>query len=238
VSTFFRFPHIPHLAWLGVGAPRDDKVLAPTDVRALLSGDVVVEEKIDGANLGISLGRDGGLRFQNRGQYIQAPFSGQFQRLGTWLSQHQSAVSDALTEDQIAFGEWCTARHSVAYDRLPDWFVLFDVYDRTTAQFMSTERRDSFAARAEIAVVPSLFRGHTSLAALKELLLTTSSRYRTGTIEGFVIRRESGDWLRSRAKLVHPDFVQNIGEHRRQRRIEWNRLQGASIDSPRTRSQP
>ena len=66
-SDFFRFPHTPHLVWLGEGTPRDDKVLSHLEVNALLSADVVVEEKLDGANLGFSLSTDGGLRAQNRG---------------------------------------------------------------------------------------------------------------------------------------------------------------------------
>ena len=48
--SFFRFPHTPHLAWLGPGQPRDDKVLSPIETRAFLTGDVVVEEKVDGAS--------------------------------------------------------------------------------------------------------------------------------------------------------------------------------------------
>ena len=52
MTDFFRFPHTPHLAWLGQGAPRDDKVLTPAEARALLTDAVVVEEKLDGANLG------------------------------------------------------------------------------------------------------------------------------------------------------------------------------------------
>jgi hypothetical protein len=44
MTDFFRFPHTPHLAWLGEGSPRDDKVLLPNEVAALLAGNVVVEE--------------------------------------------------------------------------------------------------------------------------------------------------------------------------------------------------
>ena len=55
MSDFFRFPRTPHLAWLGAGSPRDDKLLAPVDAAELLAGEVTVEEKIDGANLGLSL---------------------------------------------------------------------------------------------------------------------------------------------------------------------------------------
>ena len=62
MTDFFRFPHTPHLAWLGEGTPRDDKVLSSHEAAALLAGEVVVEEKLDGANVGLSLDPDGGLR--------------------------------------------------------------------------------------------------------------------------------------------------------------------------------
>src|SRR5690606_34727110 len=55
MTPFFRFPRTAHLVWLGEGQPRDDKVLLPSDAEALLAGSVVVEEKIDGANIGFSV---------------------------------------------------------------------------------------------------------------------------------------------------------------------------------------
>lgn len=238
MTEFFRFPHTPHLAWLGRGTPRDDKVLTDSEARALLAGEVVIEEKVDGANLGISLAADGALRFQNRGQYLHPPYAGQFQRLAAWVSQHQYALIDALTPEQIVFGEWCAARHSVAYDRLPDWFVVFDVYDRTAGRFMSTARRNALAERVGLMAIPELGHGHTTLPALESRLLTERSRYRNGPIEGFVIRRETGEWLSSRAKLVHPEFVQSIGEHWRRRKIEWNRLEDTSGSTGKTGAQP
>ena len=27
-------------------------------------------------------------------------------------------------------GEWCVARHSIKYDKLPGYFIAFDLYDR------------------------------------------------------------------------------------------------------------
>jgi ATP-dependent RNA circularization protein (DNA/RNA ligase family) len=99
------------------------------------SHDVIVEEKLDGANLGISVGPDGNLRVQNRGQYLQPPYQGQFARLEKWLHRHEDVFFDALGENLIAFGEWCGARHSLDYCALPDWWLLFDVYDRSKQAF-------------------------------------------------------------------------------------------------------
>ena len=146
MTDFFRFPHTPHIAWLASGAPRDDKVLSPDEAAELLEGEVVIEEKLDGANLGLSVSPDGVLRAQNRGQYLAQPFHGQFARLTPWLAVHEDRLFDALGAHLIAFGEWCAAQHSLDYAALPDWWLVFDVYDRTTGRFWSTARRNIWAA--------------------------------------------------------------------------------------------
>jgi len=224
-NDFVRFPHTPHLIWFGKGSPRDDKVLSPTELTELLSGDVAVEEKLDGANLGISLEPEGTLRTQNRGQYLTEPHAGQFARLPDWLAQHRSALLAVLTTDLILFGEWCAARHSLEYNALPDWFLLFDVYDRTTTLFWSTSRRNELAREAGLVPVPLVTQGRTTLAELKHIVQHTPSRYRNGLpLEGVVVRRESVDWCAARGKLVRPDFTQSINTHWRKRAIEWNRV--------------
>ncbi len=224
MTDFFRFPHTPHLAWLGEGSPRDDKVLLPNEVTALLAGDVVVEEKLDGANVGLSLTPDGSLRAQNRGQYLVVPHVGQFARLPSWLAQHGEGLRTVLQPNLILFGEWCAARHSLDYAALPDWFLLFDVYDRSAGRFWSSARRDALASRAGLVAVPQVLHGKTTVTALKQLVSLKPSHYREGPLEGIVIRRESPDWCEVRAKLVRPDFTQAIGTHWRQRSIEWNRI--------------
>lgn len=225
MTDFFRFPTTPHLAWLAQdGMPRDDKVLSPAEAQALLSGDVVVEEKLDGANLGLSLSPDGTVLAQNRGQYLGEPYVGQFARLPAWLAQHESSLLAVLRPELMLFGEWCAARHSLDYDTLPDWFLLFDIYDRSKRHFWSTSRRNALASEAGLSTVPRVSSGRTTLAALKQLVMDTPSRYRAGLpLEGVVVRRESAEWCEARAKLVHPDFVQAIDTHWRKRTIEWNR---------------
>ncbi len=222
MTDFFRFPHTPHIAWLGEGSPRDDKVLTPDEIARLLSGPVVIEEKLDGANLGLSVGSDGLVRAQNRGHYLEHPFPGQFEKLEIWLRQHEDRLFDALGEDLILFGEWCAARHSLDYSRLPDWFVGFDVYDRRREAFWSTTRRDALLSALGLPAIRRLAAGEYTVDGLKALVLGSGSNYRDGVLEGIVIRHEDPDWLLDRAKLVRHDFTQAILEHWRKRRIEWN----------------
>lgn len=203
-------------------------MLSPNEVTALLAGDVVVEEKLDGANVGLSLAPDGGLRAQNRGQYLAEPHAGQFSRLPAWLAQHGDALRSALTPNLILFGEWCAARHSLDYAALPDWFLLFDVYDRSADRFWSSARRNALARSAGLVTVPQVLHGKATLSTLKELVADTTSRYRAGALEGLVIRRESAEWCEVRAKLVRPDFTQAIDTHWRKRALEWNRIVNSS----------
>lgn len=229
MGDFFRFPHTPHLVWLGEGSPRDDKVLSPNEVSALLAGDVVVEEKLDGANLGLSLTPDGCLRAQNRGQYLTEPHAGQFARLPAWLAQHGDGLRSVLKPKLILFGEWCAARHSLDYAALPDWFLLFDVYDRTADRFWSSSRRNALASSAGLVTVPPVLHGKATVPTLNKLVSDTASRYRAGALEGVVIRRESADWCEVRAKLVRPDFTQAIATHWRKRALEWNRIKNEEL---------
>jgi hypothetical protein len=223
MSDFHRFPHTPHVVWLGKGQPRDDKVLAPNEVSELLGGDVAVEEKIDGANLGFSADAHGALLAQNRGTYLdlEAP-QGQWKPLKRWLATRRHALAEALGPDLILFGEWCYAVHSVRYTRLPDWFLAFDVYERSTAEFWSADRRNELARQLGIVTVPELGRGRHTVESLKKLL--GRSHVTDGPAEGLYVRREEAGRLVARAKLVRAEFVQAIDEHWSKRRLEENQL--------------
>jgi ATP-dependent RNA circularization protein (DNA/RNA ligase family) len=223
MTPFFRFPHTPHLAWLGEGAPRDDKLLDREEVQALLAAELAVEEKIDGANLGFSTTEEGELRCQNRGTYL-APGSAhpQFKPLWPWLASRREALVDALWPDLMLFGEWCYAVHSVQYDALPDWFLAFDVYDRSIGGFWDTARRDALLARLDLRAAPPLGRGRFTLNALRAML--TSSRVGSGPMEGLVVRSESRGQTVARAKLVRAEFVQAIDTHWSRGKLVPNRL--------------
>lgn len=223
MTDLFRFPHTPHVAWLGVGRPRDDKVLAPHEVGELLAGEIIVEEKIDGANLGFAVGDDGNLRGQNRGSYLDldAP-QGQWKPVKRWLSTRRHALIEALGSHLILFGEWCYAVHGVRYAHLPDWFLAFDVYDRSTGAFWSVDRRNELAVTLGIVAVPELSRGRHSVESLKRLL--GKSQVTDGPAEGLYVRSEANGLLRARAKLVRAEFVEAIEEHWSKRQLEENRL--------------
>jgi hypothetical protein len=210
-DRFQKFPSTHHLAWLDSAPARADKVLAPAEAEAFLSGEVIVEEKVDGANLGLSLDPQGQLRAQNRGSYLEAGAHPQFQPLWAWLALRRGALSEALQGGLILFGEWCFAVHSIEYDALPDWFLAFDIFDSKAGRFWASDRRDAWCSELGLALVPKIARGHFSLSQLIGLL--GPSRLGARELEGLYVRRESEGWLTDRAKLVRPQFVQAIEAH-------------------------
>jgi hypothetical protein len=222
-DPFHKFPHTPHLLWLGDGAPRDDKVLSSVEVAEFLAGEVVVEEKVDGANLGISLDHSGRLRAQSRGNYLAPGKSHvQWNLLWPWIAQRRAALEDGLQGRLILFGEWCYARHSVPYDALPDWFLAFDIFEIQSGRFWSVERRNAWLSGRNVVPVPGLTRGKFQKNQIPALL--GPSQVGHVPMEGIYLRRETNGHLQARAKVVSVAFKQQIEEHWTRRALVPNHL--------------
>ena len=225
-SPLHKFPSTPHLAWLGRAPVRGDKVMDATEAGAFLSGPVVIEEKIDGANLGISLAEDGRIRFQNRGNWMEGKLAGQWEPLRGWMARHEERVREHLPHGHVLFGEWCRARHSLGYDRLPDWFVAFDVLDIGAGRFWSVDRRDALVTQLGMARVPRIAEGRLDL---RDVLSGVEGLSAFGPTprEGLYLRRDDGRWLASRAKVVRAEFTQTMAEHWSRQPLVKNRAKGA-----------
>lgn len=221
---FFKFPRTPHLEWLGEGYPRDDKVLDPVERDEFLRRPIVIEEKVDGANIGIAFDASGAPIVQNRGTFLSVRAHPQFQPLWHWLAKHRDKLSSSLEERLILFGEWLFAVHSVHYDHLPDWFLAFDVYEKAVGRFWSSERRDTLVRSLELFSVPVLGSGKYQLSQLELLLKTTRSHYASISLEGLYLRSDADGWLLKRAKLVAPEFGGAIHQHWMSRPLVRNAL--------------
>lgn len=221
-EEFFKFPTTPHLATQPGIDIRGDKILTESERGEFLQHEIIVEEKVDGANLGISFDSEGRLRAQNRGSYLLLPGSGQWKKLDEWIKLRMDLFSEYLSERYILFGEWCYAQHSIFYDRLPDWFLGFDIYDRQLHRFLASAHRDIFLEKINAAKVPVLARGHFTYPELEKLL--SKSKLADQPAEGLYLRIDSGEWLWKRAKLVRPAFVQSMQQHWSRSTLKPNRL--------------
>lgn len=221
-EDFFKFPSTPHLDVFGDIDIRDDKILSAAERDEFLRHNITVEEKVDGANLGISFNEDGHLYVQNRGQFLHLPAYGQWKKLNEWLNPRIDILFEDLTDRYILFGEWTYAQHSVFYDRLPDWFLAFDIYDKIIGRFFSCTRRDELRKKMQIAKVPTIASGHFTIIDLEKLL--SHSKLGLQPAEGLYLRLDEDQWLLKRAKLVRPEFIQSLEGHWSRSTIRQNLL--------------
>jgi ATP-dependent RNA circularization protein (DNA/RNA ligase family) len=220
-NDFTKFPRTPHLFWLGSGQPRGDKLLDPNKAAELLGLPAAAEEKVDGSNLGLSIDDHGRVRAQSRGGYVEPKTHAQYAPLGRWLAIHGARLVDSLGRTLILFGEWCYARHTIRYDRLPDWFLAFDVFDRKEHRFWSRRRRDELCRVIGIAAVPLLEPRVVGRAAV-DALMDTPSRLGAEKVEGVVLRWDDDDWQLASAKVVRPGWVPADEQHWSRRPVSPN----------------
>lgn len=137
-----KYPRTPHL--MGSGLQIGDTVEGQIAVGDLATADQVWEEKIDGSNTGISFSDDGDLLLQSRGHYLTGGWrEKQYNLLKTWAHRHIDSLFDILGRRYIMYGEWCYAKHTVFYDRLPHYFLL---WDHEQQGFLSTAKRRALCA--------------------------------------------------------------------------------------------
>jgi hypothetical protein len=121
---------------------------------------VVAEEKMDGANTGLSFDANGKLYLQSRGHFLTGgPRERHFNRLKQWANGVAAELWDRLGSRFVMYGEWLYAKHTIFYDRLPHHFLEFDVFDTEGKAFLATARRRELLAGLPVKAVPVLWAG-------------------------------------------------------------------------------
>jgi atypical dual specificity phosphatase len=221
----YKFPRTRHLFNIG-SASRDDLILSSSDAEAFLqlsdpSTTVVVEEKVDGANLGISLDSSGAFKVQNRSHYVNSKSHAQFKKLDKWLDDHYEGLSTILDAKSsqpgrwILYGEWLFAKHSIHYTNLSDLFLAFDLFDTETSSFLSREALSERLEGTNIHQVNVIETEKPDEQSLLDMVRSRQSSYYEGVIEGAYLRRQKDGKTIDRAKIVRSDFIAG-DEH-------WNR---------------
>ena len=197
-----------------------------------LSHEITVEEKVDGANLGVWMTDSFELRFQNRGKMINAQSATQWHALDEWARTHSADLYELLAprEDgtrRILFGEWLLAKHSIEYDALPAYFVAFDIYDSAIDSFLSVAARNELLESTMLPVVHCVASSsaHT-LEQLLDIIENTTSAYVSEAVplEGVYLKFDEGDVNRERCKLVRKEFIQAIDKHWSKNELVKNRI--------------
>jgi len=233
-DSFIKYPRTPHI--FGSMGTSDDKHLGEDESAAFIADEsLIIEEKIDGTNVGIHIGDDGEMILQCRGHLITEGMHPQYDLFKQWCAAKRHAFDRILENRYILFGEWMYARHSVSYQRLPHFFFEFDIFDKTTGAFLTLDRRLTILEGSGIETVPVVHTGAISRERLPGLIgpsrfESTFENPNTGRtdnlMEGVYLRTESSEVVTGRAKFVRPEFVEKIKEstHWQHRTMVPNRL--------------
>ena len=166
-----KFPRTPHLEGSCLQKGDDASYTSFGD----LSDNLVVEEKLDGANSAISFDSEGLLLLQSRGHYLMGgPRERHFALFKTWANTHAPRFHAVLGARYVMYGEWLYAKHTVFYDKLPHYFMEFDVLDRDTGTFLATDARRDLLGGLPIMPVPVLHRGAVTSVAQADALVGPS----------------------------------------------------------------
>lgn len=232
-----KYPRTPHLEGSRLQPGDDDADQMP--LAELAGGHAVIEEKLDGANCGISFGPGAELLLQSRGHYLTGGASErQFNLMKPWAQAHEAALLERLEDRYVMYGEWMFAKHSVWYDRLPHYFCEFDILDRHTGQFLSTRRRRELLRGAPVLSVPVLYDGPmpVSVKLLRQLVRPSLAKTpawrqafehhvarekqpldlcwqqtdKADESEGLYLKIEDDNHVLARCKFVRHGFVQTI----------------------------
>ncbi|MHB1536768.1 MAG: RNA ligase family protein [Acidimicrobiales bacterium] len=198
------YPRVAHLV-AGRGS-RNDLVLSDTEVAALLGAEAVVEEKLDGAN--VMLWRDpaGRVQCSLRAGPGAMDRAGQLGPLRAWAAAHDEPLQALLDPWPVLYGEWLLLTHTVAYDRLPTYLVVLDLW-RDGDGFAGVDQRDSVCGAVGLVTPPQVWRGVPGSLDRVEVLLGTSA-WASSPAEGLVLRRTGEVGAPRLAKLVGAAWVQ------------------------------
>lgn len=252
IEPIHRYPRTHHLE--GSRLQPGDHDLAQIALATLCGTYCVIEEKLDGANAGMSLGDDGRLRLQSRGHMLTGGAREKHWDLfKQWAHTHEAALAARLLPGMTLYGEWLFAKHTIFYDQLPHYFLEFDIRDASGA-FWSTPHRMAHLAGSPVRSVPVIWQGVVDdPASLPELVAhslykspTWRDRLRASSIElgldpdrqaketdpsdlaeGLYLKVEDASGVIARYKWVRHSFLTTVvesGSHWLARPIVPNQL--------------
>lgn len=121
------------------------------------------------------------------------------------------------------YGEWMYAVHSLYYDKLPDYFLVFDIWSEKERRWWPYDEIKDLCWELGLSQVPEIAFGRFSLESLATMVPGPST---FGPIaEGIVVKAYRRETY-IRGKVVKPEFIQTLDEndHWTHQQVKENKL--------------
>lgn len=188
----YKYPRTYHLPF-SKGYTSDDKVLKNDS--HLIGKEVIITEKMDGENT--SIYNDG---FHARSiDSLHKPYH-------SWLINYIQNFMYYLPNNYRICGEYLFAKHSIGYENLPTYFMVFSVWNNEKC--LSWEETEEFCKKLNIETVPILYKGIYDTKTVKQLAEETVKRGGEGIVVRLASSYNYNDFDKSVAKYVRKNHVQ------------------------------
>lgn len=206
--------HIPNYLLRNVADPlKKKKCLDEDEVKALLGGHTVFEEKVDGRVIGLAWDGNKHLTIGKHSMINPYDNSKKVYGLNSWIYQNYEKVQQ-IPIGRVVYGEWMKASHNIFYDELPDYFIAFDVWGEN--RYLDLQEKTEFLYELGFAQVPVIYSGDDLdieyvLCIADGLSLSNKSRFSSEeTFEGVVIKNYHKGLM---GKYVRREFLESIEEN-------------------------
>lgn len=196
-----KHPNAPHI----LGSKVDKSgVLTKYETNELLSNRLVFQEKLDGCPVQMYVTKLGDVSVHQKGRAV--PKNERFKQLYSWISRNEGLIINYISTDLIVFGEWMADRNIVFYNKLPDFFIVCDVYEKESGTYLSTERIEQLCSLLNIHTAPVIRQGVYDIDNIKRMAQSESC-FGDDVVEGIYIRMEDEYKVIDRAQYIYPGEV-------------------------------
>ena len=205
-----KYPRTHHLPW-SQGKTEDDRVME--DLSRFIGQRVIVTRKMDGENTSI----------YGDGLHARS-IDGRSHASRDWVKNFWSTIAGDIPQDWRVCGENLYAKHSIAYDDLPSYFMGFSIWNERN-ECLDWDTTLEYFDMLGITPVPVLYDGIWDEKAIRGLY---DDRRDYNMHEGYVVRTASGfaygDFKRCVAKFVRANHVAPETHHWFAQQIVPNKL--------------
>lgn len=193
MEMYYKYPRTLHLPW-SPGTTSDDKIMH--DITPLFGKNVVVTEKMDGENTNLYSDRIHARSIDSKDHVSRS-----------WVKSLWGSIKHEIPEGWRICGENLYAKHSIFYESLPTYFMVFSIWNEKN-ECLSWEETVAISSMLGLCTVPVIAKMQFDEKYLREL----ASNLNLENQEGFVVRNENSfsyeEFQKNVAKWVRKGHVQ------------------------------
>ena len=152
MTDLVKYPKTYHLPW-SLGLQNDDRLLP--DINCFIDKKIVVTEKMDGENTSLYQGHIHA-RSLDSAHHVSR----------SWVKAKWGEIRAYIPQGWRICGENLYAKHSIFYENLETYFMVFSIWDEHN-ECLSWDETEEWCLMLGLKTVPVLFRGEFDERTLK-----------------------------------------------------------------------